>query len=161
MNLFLRLLLCSFLLLTPAQATTVICDGKSIASDSQLTYDYRDKTVEIGHCDKIHIVRGYVVGAAGRVYSINKFLRWLDRKGEYPFNAQHFECIVVCKAGCFRYDEDSSTPQLVFYPVAIGSGGEDALHGYLWGMTLKQAVEHAEKKDKGSGGKVTVIHLNI
>lgn len=157
MRFFLSLLFVLGLAL-PAQSTTVICDGEYLASDSQMSYDRGDRIIHMDWTKKLHYIRGYWVGAAGHVSDIKKFCTWLDGKGEYPYRGT-FQCMVICKKGCYIYTEDSRVPDFRFYPCGVGTGAQAALSGYLAGKSIVDAVKYAETQDKYSSGRVQVIKL--
>lgn len=150
------LLLCC-LLAAPANATTIACDGKTMASDSQVTWGTGIKVfygITYGG-GKIERIGNYIVGCAGDVSAIKQFKEWFrtqDPKSR-PKITDPFQAIVMSTAGVWEFD-NSLIPTPVSPPYAIGSGRELALGAMRAGAPARLAVQIAIDHDLYSGGGI-------
>ena len=149
-------LLIALLLATPAYSTTIACDGKSMASDSQATTG----TTKQLHFQKLYRINGFIVGCAGDVEAIKQFRKWFgDQKRPKPKFKEHFDALVFNQFGCFKYDE-TLQKSLVKTPCAIGTGGCFAEMSMRAGDSADKAVEYAEQIDLYSSGDIQVMSLD-
>lgn len=144
--------------ISPVGATTVAYDGVTLAADSQTT------TSNLKQFDfqKIHRIKGSLVGTCGTATDGLKFIHWLesaDREfDEFPTMESGFRAIVVDKGEVFEY-ENCEYPLPSKAPVAIGSGKDFAMGAMLAGKTAADAVRIAEKLDIYTGGEVKELPL--
>ena len=142
--------------------TTIACDGKSMASDSQQTGVYIDIVV----AQKIFIVNGHVIGAAGEASSGLAFVDWF-RNGcnddDYPRQCDDnsFEALVVRDGEKIKYYSSSRYGVDVGTVAAIGSGSKFAMGAMLAGADPQKAVEIACKLDPNSSEPVRVHFFDI
>lgn len=145
----------------PAQATTVIYDGKYLAADTQVTVTYpHSRTLDRYFETKIHKVKGYWIAGAGNLEDIKRFVRWMQGLEDYPLDGS-FNCLVISKKTTLLYTDYDMNPKRVAVPVVLGSGGKYALHAYLTKhCNVEEAVSAAFKEDMWSGGPIEVVKVN-
>lgn len=136
--------------------TTLATDGKSLAGDGRCTAGdlIHSETVK-----KVHRLNdGRIVGCCGSLYNIEAFVEWMNGGTDKPDLSDNFEALVIGPDGCVTYDEKLRTA-FQSVPAATGSGAAVALGAMEAGAAPKRAVEIACKRDTGSGGEITVLHL--
>jgi hypothetical protein len=132
--------------------TTIVFDGKTLASDSRSTGNYiNDKT------KKLYKQGSRYYGFCGRITSALLFLQWADnRTGDKPRLDDDFEVIEIVNKKVYYYDKNLiKTPESI--PCSIGSGCHLAMAAILCGKDAKEAVEVAKKLDEYSGGKIQTM----
>ncbi len=140
--------------------TTIATDGKTMAGDGRVTVEnliYHDEFQKI-----FRLNDGRIVGVSGLARTTIQFVEWLNDPNEpnkYPTN--DFEAMVIDGSGkidIYGNDEKNHKP-LTFPcgPAAIGSGGEYALVAMDAGLSPKEAVKAAAKRDTGTGGKIRTM----
>lgn len=136
--------------------TTIAASRESMACDSRTSFE----SGEYFRCDdKIERIGASLIGCAGDVAMIFKFLAWFkNQEKERPeFDGdddKKFEALVLNRDGIF-YFYNSTFPQKVCEPTfAIGSGAMAAKAAMLCGKTPEEAVALAIKCDKHSGPPV-------
>lgn len=129
-----------------------------MSCDSRTSFD----NGEFFSCDdKIERIGDSLVGCAGKVDSIFKFLRWFrNQEQERPDMADEEFCAVVLnKHGIFVY-LNTTYPSRVHEPhFSIGSGSQAARAAMFCGKSPAEAVSIAIKCDRNSGGKVRTFIL--
>lgn len=136
--------------------TTVICDGESMAADSQQAGDF----IDIIEVEKVYKVGDMLVGMAGSANTAALFIKWVKTgmlDDSFPkFEAKSFEAMIL-KDGVVLYYDDNTTGIPTGMPSAIGSGGGYAIAAVLAGASVEEAVKIACRLDTGSGGKIQCV----
>jgi hypothetical protein len=131
-----------------------------MASDSRQTGIFIDQV----ECCKLHIVNGDLIGVAGAVKDIKRFLKWyeqntnheeLDALPPVEFDDQ-FEAMVYRDRMLYHYDT-ALIPVEVGKVSAIGSGSVYAMGLMLGEGSAIDGVESAKKLDPYSGGTVYYV----
>lgn len=129
--------------------TTITWDGKTLASDSQVSCEY----IRQGGVKKIINKKGKSYGWTGSQTTCEKFLE--TGSGLAP-NDVVFE--IDQKSGkCLEHYDDGYTVSKP--PAAIGSGKVAAMGAMLHGATAVEAVKIAIKLDPNSGGRVQSVKI--
>lgn len=139
--------------------TTIATDGKSMAGDGQR--EVRG-TISTRNAEKVRrLSDGSVIGTAGDSACGCALIEWLEGGGDAPklepesgFNALQ----LTSDGKVFIYDKHCM-PMPVEPPMAIGSGMDLAIGAMLAGKSAEDAVMIAVRRDPGTGGKITVLHL--
>lgn len=136
--------------------TTIATDGKTIASDTQMSGCYIDRinAVKVGKNSV-----GMLYGAAGNAEDVADFMsamKDLAKKDPMPrlkrgHEYKDFDGLVVSRGDVYWYGVNG-VPVLVGAPAAIGSGQKFAMAAMLCGKTPKEAVEVAMQLDPNTGG---------
>lgn len=141
--------------------TTIACDGRSIASDTQATAgDERTSTTK----RKIVVENGFVYGFTG-VCSYFEAVRKWHANGCDPDNMpktgkdDRWNLLVFGPDGVRCYSQETPYFEEYEYPQAFGSGASYALGAMKAGAAAHQAVQIAIELDIRSGGHVKVISL--
>lgn len=142
--------------------TTIVFDGLTFCSDSQVT---RDHIIVGDNYTKVFKFRRedgaiVIVGAAGSAADCDQFKRWVE--SDYSPSEAHWEAeevsglIVVDKNGELEVLEYSGTslPFRAQVPCAVGSGGDLALAAMLAGADAKKAVKVASQLDVFTNDKI-------
>ena len=126
--------------------TTIAWDGKTLASDSQLTGSY----VEQRNCKKLADRDGCLVGASGDAGLMKLFI-----EGEIEcFPDDSVEALIINKkTGKAQYQGQYGRLDMPKH-TAIGSGAPFAMGAMLAGKSAVDAVKIAIKLDPNSGGRV-------
>ena len=139
--------------------TTIAWDGKTLASDSQLTDDF----IEQRSVKKLFRVKGSLIGVTGDYSSGLLFVNWFqggELEDERP-KLTNFSALVVRANGeAFEYDK-SFVPIPAGRITAIGSGRGPALGALLAGANAVEAVHIAKKVDPDTGGLVKKLTLPV
>lgn len=159
--------------------TTIAFDGKTLASDSQLTLgDLRldSHTQKIfqpnaGESWYVNGERAVAFGVSGKlsaVQAVRKELasgmsgyRGLTTDSRFP-KGESFKYLVITEAGevyAGGQYSDEETPWLarVSPPIAVGTGSEFAVGAMATGASAEFAVEVAARFDINTGGAVQVL----
>lgn len=142
--------------------TTIAANYFCMAADSLVDDDATGYRTE-----KIFVIDGCIVGAAGFVDDTTRFMDWFkagrpdggpemrrDSNGESSFSA-----LVLSKDGLF-YFAGCCPPDRIIDPFfALGGGAQAALAAMHLGCDPVKAVEVACEIHSGSGGPVKVISL--
>lgn len=142
--------------------TTIAANKQCMASDSNVVtgktfFEGRPKIIRIGDA---------IVGAAGHVTAINKFVRWLQKKNprlkkpEFT-KKETLTALVLTTKGLFQIDEGLEFDEVVQPYFAIGTGALVALTAMDFGASPERAVEAACKRDpkQFTKGPVHVLWL--
>jgi ATP-dependent protease HslVU (ClpYQ) peptidase subunit len=127
--------------------TTIAWKGRTLAADTQLTYEDNTKAF----CRKIHdLGAGHIVAIAGSVDAEYYFKKWLiagakiDSWGNMVIEflkKPKFEAIYIDKNNQKWYYTDGPAPMLIEHKfAAIGSGRSLALAGMHMGLSAMDAV---------------------
>lgn len=138
--------------------TTIACDRKSMAADSRTSWDADHVVVD----DKIEIINGSIIGCAGSVPDIWKFLEWFRSAGAVPrpeLEGDDFLALELNESGLYLYMGSTYPSKVEDRFAAFGSGGMAAKAAMLCGKTAEQAVKIAILCDKNSGGPVRSVAL--
>jgi hypothetical protein len=135
--------------------TTIATDGKSMAGDTLTSNGHI-----FGFGEKIfRAPDGRIFGACGETAQCIKFRRWMMEGGDCPGFKEKFEALILNLDGTAHwFDEDCEMIPLML-PASIGTGGELATGAMEAGATPEEAVRIAAKRDTGTGGETTVLHL--
>ena len=129
--------------------TTIAWDGKTLASDSQMTSGF----IEQFSYKKIRTVKGRHYGVCGRAGDADNFFKGVeipDDNTEILEITSSGKCVFIGK-GNSRIKMNGKT--------AIGSGCEFAMGAMLHGATAIEAVKIAIKLDPNSGGRVQSVKI--
>jgi len=128
--------------------TTVVTDGKSMMSDSQIT----DGSTITKYYGKVRKIGHNLVGVAGDLESCEMFFRWYANPTSKPPQLRgQFEALVVDKHGIYSYGKRFVPMKLEETFYAIGSGYKIALGALEAGANLERALEIAAKRDSFTG----------
>ncbi len=127
--------------------TTIAWKGRTLAADTQLTYEDNTKAF----CRKIHdLGAGHIVAIAGSVDAEYYFKKWLqagaklenwEEKVKSYLKKPKFEAIYIDKHNTKWYYTDGPAPMLIEHKfAAIGSGRSLALAGMHIGLSAMDAV---------------------
>ena len=133
--------------------TTIAVSRVAMAADSRTRWD----TGEFLTCDdKIEEIGESLVGCAGDVAAIFKFLQWFrNQDRERPeFDDKNFDAVVLDSTGIYLYAGTTYPSRIRDPDFAIGTGSMAAKAAMLCGKTPAEAVAIAIKCDKNSGGPV-------
>jgi len=129
--------------------TTVVCTRSDIASDSQLTGEFR------ASAKKIWKVKGGYVGVAGSYGACVRFVKYLKGDLEDEPDMEEVDAMMLTNDGRILHFNQSLEPFEVNDEFsAIGSGAMAALAAMHMGATVDRAIEVASLVDVGSGGPV-------
>lgn len=143
--------------------TTIAYKDGIIAYDSQVT---RDHVVISTTDEKKHETDKYIYFCAGPIDEIDQFIDLHENGTKYnqPIGVNAFifnkETKNIFYAGVSNESTPLGEPDLRFwkhevnYNNAIGSGWELAFVAMDLGMTAKEAVEYASKRDIYTGGEI-------
>lgn len=140
--------------------TTIATDGKTMSSDSLET---ANDTITGSSVQKMwKLSDGRIVGVAGDVAQIHRFLDWLDLDDEdrKPSRFKGMSALMLHPDGSvtmFEGDAGVFMPQEI--PAAIGTGYISALTALDMGADTAKAIQMAIKRDVMSGGKVQTLRL--
>ena len=133
-----------------------------MASDSRVHFEHNNTWFP---SQKIHVVRGALVGCAGRSIDCAQFIEWYA-KGANPKKRPELGdednaliALVLSHAGLFLYEEDCTPSRIDRDFHAIGTGALAALVAMDGGKAPKRAIELACKYDPNCGGPVQVLTL--
>ena len=123
--------------------TTIATDGKTIASDSCISGDYKTKG------QKLFKVKDSVIGICGNYSQGLLFVEWYkDKRKEKPaLTDEGFEAIVVSKDKVEIWDCNLIPMEFDEKKTAIGSGGRLAIAAMDAGKSPVEAVRIACKRD--------------
>lgn len=143
--------------------TTIVCDRRGMAGDSQTTTGSGTK----GSIVKVHRIDQSIVGIAGDVTKAMAFLKWAKatKLGAVPTkdlkepDMKDVDVLVLSPAGIFTMSESLVlVPESAPY-AAVGSGDQAALAAMVLGCDPKTAVKTAAKVVEGTGGRVRYLEL--
>lgn len=113
-----------------------------------------------GYGDKLRrLPDGRIFGTAGPVGDGIKFERWMAHGGEFPKVSDNFAALILNPDGTTDWIDEDGELVRIMTPCALGSGEYYAIGAMEAGATPFQAVAIAAKRDTGTGGKITELHL--
>jgi hypothetical protein len=153
--------------------TTIAWDGRSIAADSQITYESEAGGTRKHKCgNKLHrktvLVDGdseeVIIAIQGEASPANVFVEWFDGTKKDPpeifaYNPPDFTCLVWFKHGLYEYDAYCVGEQVTEPFYAIGSGAKAALGALHKGAHALEAVQIAALVDPYTSGPFHVETL--
>ena len=133
--------------------TTIIAvRNEGMYSDSRCTSGVNFST------RKIHKVGKALIGGAGTLGDVLKFVQWVKDGGKGKLKIKDTDILVMNKRGIFLYDGSHTDGFEVFDDVyAIGSGAIAALAAMKYGASPKKALEVSAKFDHMTGGKMQFL----
>ena len=133
--------------------TTIIAvRGVGMYSDSKCTSDVNFST------RKLHRVGKAIIGGAGTLADILKFVEWVKGGGKGKCRLKGASAIVINKRGIFVHDGSHRDGFEVLDDVyAIGSGSIAALSAMRHGASPKNALKAAAEFDSATGGKMQFL----
>lgn len=134
--------------------TVCAYDGKSIATDRQMT---SDSTIE-GYQKKLMTWSGGVWTSAGRLTDHVKFQKWLENRDLRFRPHAGFNGFFTEKGVVYEVDRDLE-PYEALPRTALGDGGRAATVLMQAGFTAKQAVKEVCKHNVYCGGKVDSVDV--
>lgn len=144
--------------------TVIAWDGKTLASDSQMTDD-----CGVTSCSKIfEIGKDCLFGGAGMAGYVALVRDWLmsgaaakHRPDCAKYEGAWFGGIIIKGGECFALDSFLSAIRITAPHYAVGSGGAQANALMSTGMTAPQAVAHIIQNNlaDGVGGQVQTLVL--
>lgn len=136
--------------------TTIATDGKSMAGDSLSCAG----SMIFRHAPKVsRAPNGELFGCCGPTTDAMKFCEYMLNGGDKPTLSEDFTALILKLDGSVEWIDKEFVRVAVETPNAIGSGGELAIGAMLAGQTPEQAVATAMIRDTGTGGQITVEHL--
>lgn len=137
--------------------TTVACDGKSMSTDSLET---AGDVIVGSNIKKLWRLRdGSIVGCAGKVSDVRRFLDWLQSdRSKSPPAAKGCTALILSKSGKLEMFEDGVLMSSAI-PAALGTGYISALTAMDMGADSKEAVRRAIQRDVFSGGPIQTLRL--
>jgi 20S proteasome alpha/beta subunit len=128
-----------------------------MACDSRSSYDNGEHYI----CDdKIIRLADELVGCAGEVGDIFKFLAWYRTSGEIERpELKDMEAVVLNRDGIFHYNSSTYGSRVAQPFFAIGSGSMAANAAMWCKKSPTKAVEIACQLDKSTGGPVRTFKL--
>jgi len=128
---------------------------------------YSDSMCSVGDtsypCEKIFRFRDELVGTAGNVRSIEKFMRWYKggRSKMLELEADdQFAIMVLNKRGIFVYIDCSMEDRVTRDFHSVGSGSREALAAMFAGADPKRAIEIACKVNNWCDTPVQAFSLD-
>jgi hypothetical protein len=140
-----------------ATVTVIVCDRKSMACDSRMSFGTEFATCD----DKVQRIGNELLGCAGSTDAIFKFIEWYRTKGDRPEmpDDENFEIVVLNAKGIWLY-VNSLYPIKILEPFyAAGAGSKAGKAAMLCGKTPKEAVAIAIKCDSSCAGPVRTYNL--
>jgi 20S proteasome alpha/beta subunit len=143
--------------------TTIAANREMMAADRRVT----DGDTHFP-ARKIWRIGDAIVGAAGDVGGIQKFVSYLEKIGKsrrkvVPLpefgKKEAFEAIVLTPEGLFAYDQACRPQEIEAEFYAMGSGKQAALAALHMGANPTQAVEIACLVDNSSDGPVDTLTI--
>lgn len=134
--------------------TTIAYKDGIMAADTQVTQG----DMVGGYVQKVHLIGGYLVGAAGRLADLQELLTFVE-SGEKtaPENmSPDLQALIVDKHGDVTVFENGKFLQYEAPFYTLGSGGAIAAGVMSKGFGAVEAVEAAMELDVFSGGEVHV-----
>lgn len=160
--------------------TTIACDGKTLASDSQGT---SCSYIHQSNVEKIIPVNGGYYAIAGDLFDLDPMIEaaeayfesvTYDAEGNpsaplaYSFGDLEIESTLLYmpvnsnKCIVFNSDKNGMLRAIsINYPIAIGSGQDFAMGAMASGASAKKAIKAAIKLDPYSGGEVVSYPLAV
>ena len=141
--------------------TVCAFDGKILACDSQIS----SGGSAWASIRKIKRIKNWIVGAAGNLNSMTKFLKEFNPDNinthEKIGAAADLEAIMISPEGVIHYMEGTAVVTKIKHEgfIAIGSGAVEAMCAMSAGADAVTAVKIAIKYNKGCGGKVYKLEL--
>lgn len=137
--------------------TTVAADRAQIAADSKTT-----SGETWFHATKLYRIGNAVVGVSGDSTAIEKFLTWYrggrKRKRQPEFkDSESFSALILTRAGLYHVDESMGVDLIKDDYFAIGSGAACALVAMDLGLSPRDAVLAASRRDQHTGGEIEVM----
>jgi ATP-dependent HslUV protease subunit HslV len=102
---------------------------------------------------------GSLFGMAGRSIDGDVLAAWLVEGGKKP-KVESLSALRLLPNGTLHYISEVCDPVEIDAPCAVGSGGDFAIGALDAGLSAEEAVAIAMKRDPGTGGKITVLHLD-
>lgn len=139
--------------------TTIACDGKTVAADTQYTICERKGTVS-GRELKLRRGKGCIYAIAGSIVLFDTFIRWYE-SGAVPEDLPQgvvkdadYQFVIFTESDIISYNKHHPVPEYYSYdiPFAAGSGSHYALGAMCAGANSKRAVEIAGLHDIASSG---------
>lgn len=129
--------------------TTVVCNREEMASDSQLTGEYR------ASAKKLWKIKGAVIGIAGEYSACTRFVKWLQGELQDEPDMETVDAMVLTTDGRILHYNGSTEPfEVEDQFSAIGSGSQAAMAAMHMGASVERAIEVAALVDVGTGGPV-------
>lgn len=107
---------------------------------------------------KVRRVGDDIVGCAGNITDIMKFMEWYASRGDRP-ELENIDALVLNSSGLWIYNSSTYANRVCDPFICIGSGAMAAKAAMLCGKSPREAVAIAIQCDKGSGGKVRNYRL--
>lgn len=141
--------------------TTIVCDGRTVASDSAVICN--GLRVVPHDCKKIVERRGYVFGIVGEVKMLEPMIAWFlggAKKDNYPPGKNDYQFLVFYRDRVVAYDESGVLGDDYLYPATFGSGRQVARGALQVGATAETACAAACALDMGSAEPVITLELS-
>lgn len=144
--------------------TTIITDGKKIASDTQGDCG---GIIESGHHNKVIEYKGKVFALCGALAYLPPLAKWYvagadpDKMpcGDKSFSVLNYTFWAFDDGKLFEFNNILPYPVECFAPASIGTGREIAMAVLECGLGPDEAVRKAMKLDVATGGEVRVLEL--
>jgi hypothetical protein len=139
--------------------TTIACNRQEMACDSRTSFE----SGEFFTCDdKIERVGQALIGCAGDVGAIFKFLAWYrnqDRDRPEFTEDEKFDAVALTKDGIYYFAGCAFGCKVIQPFFSIGSGAMAAKAAMLCDKSPAEAVAIAVKCDKNTAAPVRVVAL--
>lgn len=144
--------------------TTIATDGKSMAGDGN---SYCNGTLAARSSVKVHRLKdGSLFGACGSSGWGDKLQEWCDSwaqggipAGDPPKGDDGDGFMILRPDGTLLQGGSDGLAVPIDAPFAIGSGMDYAIGAMDAGASPEEALIIASERDKSTGGKITVLHL--
>lgn len=141
--------------------TTIVCDGRSMGCDGQISSG--DTIVETECIKVFKLPDGSIIGFAGNGYNWQSILKYFtsNAKGKkWPELEGHQDTLLLKPDGSILMYDHEGRPFQRTAPVCIGSGWKFAVVAMDITNDIKTAIEAAIKRDSFSSGKITILSLD-
>lgn len=143
--------------------TTIVCDGKTLASDSRITWG---SMVEQRLMQKIVVCGDTVYAQCGMEGLLGPLIEW-HRAGADTRSLPHipadcsWEFVVMTRSRTTWYSDKTTMGAPISRQWAIGSGRQFAIGALHAGADAVKAAKIGAKLDIYSGGPIRVIDLKV
>ena len=143
--------------------TTIVFDGKTLASDSQTTNGSTVASLKSKKIFKLNKNKKYkLVGFCGCVVNSKKMLSWFKGEiEEYPVGVDSVAMAITHKNKIHIYYDEPEYIVHEYKTASIGSGSDFANAAMMAGASAKESVKVAIKMDIYSGGRIQTIDVDF
>jgi ATP-dependent protease HslVU (ClpYQ) peptidase subunit len=139
-----------------SSVTTIATDGFAMAGDGQA--EAMDTIIAFNRAKIRRLPDGSLFGMAGRSADSETLSRWLIEGGKKP-KLGSLSALRLYPDGRLEWISELCDPIQIDAPCAVGSGMDYALGAMDAGASPERAVRIAARRDPGTGGAITVLHI--